>query len=291
MMMSVTRLLEAQRLMMAVQVQAMAAQSVPPLPRFSGEDINTEEGSIDRWIEQFEERAKVTGWDEQQKLFQLKAHLDTTTDHAVRMLPEEEKAKYESVVAALRKRFRSLDIEELRGLEFHQVIQDKQSVETLGVELQRLGRKAFPMSGHNEFDRMLKGQFYQALLPKWQRKLGAPKTTESFEKLFARARTLERHDQQFNTGRSDAKPPKGKSSHLNDSARRLEELPQKDQPDRGVGKYTWKRGCFHCGDMGHIQRNCPQLTPEATGRSGKISTLATTETHESLTDVSVQQLE
>ena len=61
MMLSVTRLLETQRLMMAAQVQAMAAQSVPPLRKFSGEDIDSDEGSIDRWIEQFEERAKVMG--------------------------------------------------------------------------------------------------------------------------------------------------------------------------------------------------------------------------------------
>ena len=143
-MLSVARLMEAQRLMIAVQVQAMAAQSVPPLPKFSGEDINTEEGSVDRWIERIEERAKATGWNEEQKLFQLKAHLEKTAEHAVRMLPEEKKSKYDSVVTALRNRFCSLDIEELRGLEFHQLMQDKQGVEELGVELQKLGRKAFP---------------------------------------------------------------------------------------------------------------------------------------------------
>ena len=59
--MSVTHLLEAQRQMMAAQVQAMAAQSVPPLCKFSGDDVNTDEGSVDRWVEQFEEQAKVMG--------------------------------------------------------------------------------------------------------------------------------------------------------------------------------------------------------------------------------------
>jgi len=63
---SVARLLEAQRVMMEAQVQAMAAQSVPPLGKFSGEDFNTEEGSFDRWIEGFEDRAKITGWSEEQ---------------------------------------------------------------------------------------------------------------------------------------------------------------------------------------------------------------------------------
>ena len=185
-MVTVTRLLEAQRQMMEAQVQAMAAQSVPPLRKFCGENINTDKGSIDRWLEQFAERARVAGWSEEQKLFQLKAHLEKTAEHTVRMLPEEEKSSYSSVVVALQKRFRSLDIEELRGLEFHQLMQEKQSVEALGMELQKLGCKAFPTSSMKEFDRIVKGRFYQALLPKWQRKLGAPKTTETFEELYAR---------------------------------------------------------------------------------------------------------
>jgi hypothetical protein len=33
--------------------------------------------------------------------------------------------------------------------------------------------KAYPSMGETEFDRMLKSKYYQALLPKWQRKLGA----------------------------------------------------------------------------------------------------------------------
>lgn len=170
--MSVTRLLEVQRHMMEVQVQAMAAQSVTPLRKFTGESINTDEGNIDRWVEQFEERARVMGWDEGQKLFQLKAHLEKMAEHTVHMLTLEEKTSYTKVVVAQQKRFRSLDIEELCGLEFHQLMQDRQSVEELGMELQRLGRKAFPTSEMKEFDRILKGRFYQALLPKWQKYLG-----------------------------------------------------------------------------------------------------------------------
>ena len=121
--------------------------------------------------------------------------------HDVRMMPSEESAKYVSVVSTLRKRFQSLDIEELKRLEFHQLMQGMQSVEELGVVLQKLARKAFPDSGAKEFDRMLKGCYYQALLPKWQRKLGAPKTGETFEDLYARTRAMERHDQQI--GRQD----------------------------------------------------------------------------------------
>lgn len=136
-----------------------------------------------------------------------------------------------------------LDIEELQGLEFHQLMQDRQTVEALGVKLQRLGRKAFSTSGQKELDLMLKGRFYQALLPKWQQRLGAPKTTESFNELFARARTLERHDQQFNSARGDAKSngkgvqPPTKTDHTKaESTRKSEGLSQKDRFKQGATK-------------------------------------------------------
>ena len=48
-----------------------------------------------------------------------------------------------------------LDIEELRGLEFHHKTQAGESVEQLGISLQQLGRKAFPSMSGKELDRLL----------------------------------------------------------------------------------------------------------------------------------------
>ena len=110
---------------MTAQVQAMAAQSFPPLDKFTGEDCHTDEGSFDRWVEHFEERAKIAGWKGEQKLLQLKAHLQKTAEHSFRMMPEKEKADYDLAVKLLRKKILLLDIEELRGLEFHQLTQEK----------------------------------------------------------------------------------------------------------------------------------------------------------------------
>ena len=128
---------------MAAQIEAIAINSVPPLKLFSGDDVHMEDGSFDRWLEQFDDRAKAANWNENQKLFQLKSHLEKTAAHVLRMMLSEERVKYTSVVSTLRKRIQSLDIEELKGLEFHQLIQDKQSVEELGVVLQKLARKFF----------------------------------------------------------------------------------------------------------------------------------------------------
>jgi hypothetical protein len=84
-----------------------------------------------------------------------------------RLLSDEIKAKYSATVDALKSRFKPVDIEELRGAEFHQLIQKDQSVEALGLELQRLAKRAC------------------------QRKLGAPKVDENFDELFNRACTTE----------------------------------------------------------------------------------------------------
>ena len=72
------------------------------------------------------------------------------------------------------------------------------SAEELGVKLQAAATKAFPSLMGKEQERLMKDKFIHSLLPKWQRKLGAPKTEESFEDIFNRARTAKKHDQQYN---------------------------------------------------------------------------------------------
>ena len=188
---SVTKLLEAQTQMVA---KAMIAQSFPPLSSFTGEN---EEESFERWLESFEDRARVAGWSSEQSLYQLKCHLAKTALQAFRVLSKEEKLDYKRAVAAMKKRFTCVDIEELRGMAFHSLVQEQQSTEQLGLDLQKLAQKAFPSLSRDDFDRLLKGRFYSALLPKWQKKLGAPRPTEKFRDLYERARTVERHEAQF----------------------------------------------------------------------------------------------
>ena len=48
-----------------------------------------------------------------------------------------------------------LDIEELRGLDFHHKTQGGESVEQFGILLQQLEQKAFPSMSGKELDRLL----------------------------------------------------------------------------------------------------------------------------------------
>ena len=74
---------------MATQIEAIATNSVPPLKLFSGDDVHRENGSFDRWLEQFDDRAKAANWNEKQKLFQLISHLEKMAAHVVRMMRSE----------------------------------------------------------------------------------------------------------------------------------------------------------------------------------------------------------
>ncbi len=114
-----------------------------------------EEEGFERWIEQ---RAKVAGWSTEQKLHQIKLLLEKTALRVLRTLPDTDQSQYQKVVDALRARFKAVDIEELRGMEFHHKVQ------SIGLELQALGRKAFPSIQGREFER---GRFFQALHVKW----------------------------------------------------------------------------------------------------------------------------
>lgn len=191
--------MESQTKLLTAQTNALAVQTAPPLACFSGEDIEVEEKTFGRWLERFEERANLLSWPDKQKCYQLKLHLTKTAAQVFQLLTAEQKGNYRELVTALKGRFKPVDIEELRGLEFHQLMQTDETIEKLGLQLMSLARKAFPSLGEKELDRLLKGRFFQAVLPKWQRKLGAPKVEESFNQLYERARTLERHDMQYQT--------------------------------------------------------------------------------------------
>ena len=149
-----------------MQASGSLLQGLPTLPLFTGENIKTEEEGFDKWFELFEERALFAGWKPERKLYRLEVHLANTAQKIVKMTPDYDRKSFDKVVAHLKKRFRPIDITELRGLEFHQKSQGEDSVEQLCLDFQTLWRIAFLSVGAKEFDRMLKGRFYQALLPK-----------------------------------------------------------------------------------------------------------------------------
>ena len=196
------------------------------------------------------------------------------------MMPDSECETIDSAMAALKKRFKPADIEELRGFEFHYRAQGgDESIEQLGLSIQQLGRKAFPTIVGKDFDRLIKGRFYQALLIKWQRKLGCPKPDEGFHDLLAHVRMFEEHEEQFaasaqtqnevkkGSGVGSQKVPQYKPPHKQDP----EKLPGR-AVNRGTVSFRERR-CHKCKQIGHIRKDClvkteiPGCTPQVTNTS------------------------
>ena len=257
---------------------AAAAQQLPALPLYTGEGKQAVDDGFERWVERFKERAKVAGWTTEHQLYQLKVHLDQTANDVFRMIQETERDTFDKAVAALGKRFKPKDIEELRGIDFYHIMQANDSIEQLGITVQRLGRRAFPSMNEKEFDRLIKGRFFQALLVKWQRKLEAPKPGETFHELYNRARMMEQYERQY---AASAATHSDQSSSKNDRPRKTatslakDESVAKEQP-KSTGPAAGKKVqrdvfCWGCREAGHIKRNCPKKA-EAPGHSKVAST-------------------
>lgn len=160
--------------MVEAHTRAMFAQSLPPLPHYSGEGVQSCEEGFD-----FEEHARIVRWLDEHCKYHLKMLLDKAAFQTYHLLPESVKASYNETVEALRKRFKPVDIEELRGIEFHQMVQGGGGVRAACSQETAIAGK--------DLHRLLKGRYFQVLDSHWQRKLGAPKPEESFDKLFNRA--------------------------------------------------------------------------------------------------------
>ena len=198
------------------------------------------------------------------------------------MFPEEDRNDFDRAKDALKSRFKSVEIEELRGMEFHHKMQSTESIEELGLELQTLASKAFPSTPAKDFDRLLKGRFFQALHVRWQRKLGAPKPAESFQELYNRARIVEQHERQYAASAAARGEGTRRPDHQRDNRRsrqpgegtgqrsKTASTPLEETRDESTKQTTPReRICYSCKQPGHISRNCPQQSrkPEATGRS------------------------
>ena len=155
---------------------------------------------------------------------------------------------------------------------------------------------------------LIEGRFYSALLPKWQKKLGALRPSEKFNDLYERARTVERHDKQFQvsatsrTEKKDEQPEQPSKSATvskpaamaaDSSAPTSRESPS--SANKG-GKYPW-RPCFICKRPDHLARNCPEKKHwhEARGRTqpnkGSLSTVSAVKATSAAEALTTQQLE
>jgi len=85
---TVAKMMQAQTEAMAAQARAVAVQHLTRLPMYTGEDRQITDDSFDHWVEKLRERSQICNWTPEQRLYQMKLHLDGTAAEVFRMLPE-----------------------------------------------------------------------------------------------------------------------------------------------------------------------------------------------------------
>ena len=264
--------------------QALLAQQLPPLPKYTGEDQDQGETFRD-WLEQFELVASLGDWDGKTKLVNLVTRLRGQAYAFYRSCTLQQRADYATLVAELTKRFTPVQIQAVQSSLFHDRKQKpRETVDSYAQELRQLFYRAYPtvQRGTREAEDMgqlvLANQFVAGLLPELKTKVAG--TEGKLEQLLTKARFEEAKLRELPGSRMDGTstnhpkftrgPWQGHhASVLPRDTHHPNRLNPQGPPVANPRGYGEPARCFNCNAYGHIARNCPRQRrqEEARGRN------------------------
>ena len=238
----------------------LLAQQVPPINKFSGERAGDQE-TFEEWLDQFELIATACQWTEQAKLVNLATRLKGQAYSFYRACTPTQRAKYSSLVKALKERFTPIHIQAVQSSLFHDRHQGpSETVDTYAQELKRLFYKAYPrwLQAGQETEEMgksiLSSQFVAGLRREIKIKLAGQEG--SIDQLLVKARFEEAKLRDLGSVLTSgfSKPTKQAEQTVKPLPSPVNDRPQdplrrpRDHP-RGT--------CHNCGGTGHYKRQCP----------------------------------
>ena len=247
----------------------LVTHQVPPINKFSGEDLDKEGETFQDWVEQFETIAQMCGWDDQAWLVNLTTHLCGQAYSFYRTCSPQQRSSYSLLKSQLKERFTPVRIQAVHSSLFHQRKQGgKETVDQYAQELRRLFYKAYPRenqgSGEAEgFGRsVLAHQFVAGLLPVLRSKVAG--NEGDHDQLLIKARFEEVKIRDL-ASTSEGIPSSGILWHQglspNNRFSASNRMPRQDTMDR----------CYICNQPGHFARNCSLkgrgAPPESRGRT------------------------
>ena len=242
---------------------ALLAQQLPPLPKFSGGEQAQEE-PFKEWLAQFELTAEVCSWSKRAKLIHLTTRLRGEAFAFYRSCTLGQKSDYDRLVAELSQRFTPVRIQSVQTSMFHDRKQkEKETVDAYAQELKALFYKAYPQvqEGDGAAESMgrsvLSSQFVAGLLPPLKSKLAG--VEGDFEKLLVKARFEEAKLREFAGARAVTPSrkvsfnPQNKPDNNNQSAEPIshnQSAGPSHHPMQGLR-------CDVCDSPNHLRRRCP----------------------------------
>ena len=238
---------------------ALLAQQLPPLPTFSGGQLDGDGESVGEWLERIELVAGMYEWDNQAKLVNIVTRLRGEAYRFYRSCTHQQRATYTALTAKLRNRFTPVMIQSVQSSRFHERRQSpSDTVDAYAQDLRQLFHQAYSQVQHEGpgAEKMghsvLTYQFVAGLVDQLKMKLVG--SEGSFEELLARAWFEEAKGRELPNLRSNPTPKQTFPTNHQD-------LPAKDQrtgmtsPQPTVPRKG--RQCFNCGLEGHMARSCP----------------------------------
>ena len=123
----------------------LLGQQVPPINKFSGDDVNGEGDTFLEWVKQFELIAEMCGWNDRAKLVNLTTRLRGQAYSFYQTCTPKERSEYSQLKAKLVARFMPVRIQAVHSNLFHQRRQETdETVDQYAQDLRRLFYKAYP---------------------------------------------------------------------------------------------------------------------------------------------------
>ena len=245
---------------------------LPQIPKFSGDAQDNGETFLD-WHEQFDNIAKLVGWDDHWKLVHLTSNLRGTAASFYRSCGVDVRSQYKCLVEAMKRRFTPVHLTAVQTQLFHARLQGEgETVEQFAQEIQKLFNQAYARAAQEgtEAEKLAKtllaNQFVTGLRPELKRKLiGVEGRLEELI-LKARFEEVKGRELALEVNRSTVTKqhtPKPKLTQLMlpsqvSTAQAPSEPAQK--ADASASSSTSRVGrmkCFNCGLEGHMARACP----------------------------------
>ena len=263
---------------------ALIAQQMPPIAKFSGDQRTGEPEDFCEWLEHFELVAGACQWSEQAKLVNLAMRLQGQAYSFYRSCTPSQRAKYSTLVDALKRRFTPVSIQAVQSSLFHERRQGpRESVDSFAQDLKTLFYKAYPrtLQGGQETEEMgrsvLSSQFIAGLRSDIKIKLAGQDGT--IDQLLMKARFEEAKIRDLGstssleaTKTTTSSPVAPERLSSSDKNRRPEVIRRPRDRSKDV--------CHSCGGLGHYQRQCPFRKPVSkethTRGNGKVATITPT---------------
>lgn len=172
---------------------AFIAPQLPPIDKFSGEELDKEGEMFQDWIEQFEMIAQMCSWDNQAKLVNLTTRLWGQAYSFYRTCTPRQRSDYDMLKLQLKERFTPVRIQVVHSSLFHQWKQGtNETVDQYAQELKQLFYQTYPRVSQGseeteDFGRsVLAHQFVAGLAPALRSKVAG--SEGNFEHLLIKAR-------------------------------------------------------------------------------------------------------